>query len=156
MTKTIGLLLLLVGGFMEAQGIIAERNYQVVRGNMAAGVMAAYVTPDATPVPPPTPPKPPTPKKAVATEKLSFVEFAASWCGPCKELEKTLNSAEVKTALEAFNVYRLDIDKDKELANKYKVNSVPAYFIVKADGTIVRKGVGSQSPETFLSWLKGN
>ena len=152
----IAAVLCLAAGLLTVKTVIAERNYAVVKGNMTAGVIAAYCTVVSSPSPKPLPVPKPGNKIAVIGEKLSFVEFGAVWCPACQKLKVTLEDAAVKQALSEYNVYTLDADKDKELARKYGVRSIPAYFLVKSDGTVVNKDLGYKTPSQFIDWLGQN
>lgn len=72
--------------------------------------------------------------------KPLFVDFYATWCGPCrimmpivKELEKTLG--------DKVNFLKIDVDKEAELASRYHVQSVPTLMIFK-NGELVWREVG--------------
>ncbi len=73
-----------------------------------------------------------------------LVDFYATWCGPCKRLAPQL---EVFAGLnDGLKVVKLDIDQSKELAMKYKINSVPTLVLFKNGQEIGRNsGVPSMS-----------
>jgi putative thioredoxin len=61
-----------------------------------------------------------------------IVDFWATWCGPCKQLgpilEKTVAAASGKARL-----VKIDVDKNPELAQQLRIQSIPA-VIAFADG----------------------
>lgn len=71
-----------------------------------------------------------------------LVDFFAEWCGPCKMVAPVLEelSNEMKGKAKIFKV---DIDKSGDLAQKYGVMAVPTLIIFK-DGKAVDKIVGFQ------------
>lgn len=73
-------------------------------------------------------------------EGLYLVDFYADWCGPCKMLEQVLET------LENINIIKVDVDKEGELAKKYKIMSIPNILIIK-DGEIKKQLVGFRSKE---------
>ncbi|MGY5139671.1 thioredoxin family protein [Mycoplasmopsis gallinarum] len=76
--------------------------------------------------------------------------FHATWCGPCKMFKHTLDELSEK---DNVNVYRIDIDKNIELAKEYKVNSIPHWFIIK-NGEIVKQGLGYEPYPVFSQKVK--
>ena len=59
-----------------------------------------------------------------------LVDFWAEWCGPCKTLGPILE----KLAGEyhgAFELAKVDVDKEQQLAGAFQVRSIPTVFLVK-------------------------
>lgn len=58
-------------------------------------------------------------------DKPCIIDFYATWCGPCKKIAPILD--ELSKEYEGkVNIYKIDIDKEKELANAFGISSVPA------------------------------
>ncbi len=74
-------------------------------------------------------------------------KFSATWCGPCKMLAKTLSNIESPLPIE-----EIDIDKNPELTQQFKVRGVPTLVIVEDDVELKRK-VGVMSGPEFLEWV---
>jgi thioredoxin 1 len=59
-----------------------------------------------------------------------LVDFTATWCGPCKALapivEKIADEFEGKV-----KVGKLDIDASRQVAEKYKIRSVPTVMVFR-------------------------
>ncbi|CAN5497147.1 thioredoxin TrxA [soil metagenome] len=85
-------------------------------------------------------------KKDVLESKLPvFVDFYADWCGPCKKLSPIVEDlAKEYDGKVAF--YRINIDKNEALANKYEINSIPAIKVFK-NGKIVADSLGFKTAE---------
>lgn len=58
----------------------------------------------------------------------SVVAFGAPWCGFCRRLEPVL--AKVAAEEESLPFYGINIDNDKELAERFQIDTVPTviYF----------------------------
>lgn len=76
-----------------------------------------------------------------------LVDFWAEWCGPCKQLGPILE----KLAGEyggAFELAKVDVDREQQLAAAFQVRSIPTVFLVK-DGQLV-DGFPGAMPEGAL------
>lgn len=85
-------------------------------------------------------------KKDVLESKLPvFVDFYADWCGPCKMLSPIVEDL-AKEYDGKVVFYRINIDKNEALANKYEINSIPAIKVFK-NGKIVADTLGFKTAE---------
>ncbi len=64
----------------------------------------------------------------------AIIDFSATWCGPCKRLSPILDELAAEHAGE-IDFYKVDVDKNKELAQAYGVASVPMVLFCPADGS---------------------
>ncbi len=68
-----------------------------------------------------------------------MIDFGASWCAPCKIIEKVLGEPDVHTVLnEDFVPLKFDVsdstDADQALQERYKATSLPAVLFLDAEG----------------------
>jgi len=65
-----------------------------------------------------------------------LVDFHAEWCGPCKMLGPIVEQVAVSKAGEAV-VAKVDIDAARDLAVRYRINSVPTILVFKNGQPVV-------------------
>ena len=64
----------------------------------------------------------------IKSDKPTLVDFFATWCGPCRMQGPVLEDVKNKVG-DAANVLKVDIDKNIELAQRYRVQSVPTLIL---------------------------
>lgn len=81
-----------------------------------------------------------------------LVDFWATWCGPCKQLGPLLD----KLAADyngAFELAKVDVDKEQQLAAAFQIRSVPTVILVK-DGQLVDGFPGALPEGQLREFLK--
>src|SRR5437764_3141495 len=89
-------------------------------------------------------------------EQPVIVDFWAPWCGPCKQLGPMLEKV-VRGANGAVRMVKLNIDKNPELAQQMRIQSIPAVYAFK-DGRPIDGFVGAlpdSQVKQFVARLAG-
>lgn len=61
----------------------------------------------------------------------AVIDFYATWCGPCKQLSPLLEELAAEYAGKV-KVYKVDVDKEPELAAAFRVQSIPMLLWIPA------------------------
>lgn len=84
--------------------------------------------------------------------KPAIVDFAASWCGPCQRIAPILN--ELASEYEGkIVIYKIDIDKNRELAKAFNVSSIPALLYIPLEGEPVMT-IGARDKGQFITEIE--
>jgi len=91
-------------------------------------------------------------KKAAQEKKVVFIDFYTTWCGPCKMLDKqTWPNPTVRKFLRQHTIpLRLDAEREKVIAKRYRINVYPSLVFIKPDGTERGRFAGFRDPQAFL------
>ena len=81
-----------------------------------------------------------------------LIDFWAEWCGPCKMLSPIIEEI-ANEANGEYKVGKVNIDQQLELANAFKIVSIPT-VVVMEDGKIKNSAVGYMPKENILELLK--
>ena len=81
------------------------------------------------------------------------VDFFATWCGPCKMLSPVID--ELSGELETVNFVKVDIDQSMDLAQKFKIVSVPTLKVFK-NGEEVDTLMGFMPKEVLKSKVEAH
>lgn len=65
-------------------------------------------------------------------DKPAIVDFTAKWCGPCQRITPILEEL-AKEYDGKIVIYKVDIDKNPDLAQAFGVSSIPALLYIPLD-----------------------
>jgi len=114
-----------------------------------------------------------------AKNKITMIDFWASWCGPCRRFNPTLVEVYQKYHKKGFEIFAVSFDRptgkedwikaikddklswvhvsvlqfwDNDARHLYNVNSIPANVFIDQNGTIVARQLhGKEEIEKFLN-----
>ena len=98
-------------------------------------------------------------KKARAENKIIFLDAYASWCGPCKLLQKNVFTRGDVGDLFNKNFINIKVDMERgegpQLARLFPLEAYPTLFFIEPSGKIIKKVIGYQTPEALIAIGKG-
>jgi thioredoxin 1 len=80
---------------------------------------------------------------------VTLVDIWATWCKPCRMEAPIVEDVNNEIGNRA-KICKMDIDQNKDIANKYNIQYIPALIIFK-DGRIVKQFTGFTSKEDLLA-----
>lgn len=83
---------------------------------------------------------------------IALVDFYADWCGPCKMLGPIVEEV-AEAYKDKIQVGKVNIDQYSELAEKYKVMTIPTLILFE-DGQKVETVIGFVSKDEIENIIK--
>lgn len=85
-------------------------------------------------------------------DKPAIVDFTATWCGPCQRIAPILDQLAAEYDGKVA-IYKVDIDKNRDLAKAFNVTSIPAILYIPLSGEPVMT-IGSRDKGKFISEIE--
>ncbi|PIR66562.1 MAG: thioredoxin [Parcubacteria group bacterium CG10_big_fil_rev_8_21_14_0_10_36_14] len=81
-----------------------------------------------------------------------LIDFYAEWCGPCKMMSPVVDeiAEEMKKDLKVF---KINIEKEEDLASKYGIMSIPTFLIFKK-GKVIEQIMGAMAKDRLEKTIK--
>ena len=92
--------------------------------------------------------------KLLDTKQPVLVDFHTLWCAPCRKMAPVVDKIAVDFHGKA-TVLRIDLDKSKEVAQRYHIQGVPVFILFK-NGEEKWKHAGVVSEEELIKILEEN
>jgi thioredoxin 1 len=86
----------------------------------------------------------------------AIVDFYADWCGPCKMVTPILEKLAAAYAGK-LNIYKVDTDKEQELAGAFGIMSIPSLLFIpmKGEPQMSRGALGREAFEKTIAEILG-
>jgi len=65
-------------------------------------------------------------------DKPTIIDFYADWCQPCKTIAPILEELDVEN--EGIDFYKVDTEKENELAAVFGIRSIPSLLFIPLEG----------------------
>ncbi|MEX1376717.1 MAG: thioredoxin [Eubacteriales bacterium] len=91
-------------------------------------------------------------KEVLQSDIPVFVDFWATWCGPCRMVAPSVDKLSEELEGKA-KIAKLDVDQCGDIAQQYGVTSIPTFIVFK-NGEIAERAMGAM-PYSKLKDLIG-
>lgn len=82
-------------------------------------------------------------KIAMSSNRLILIDFWATWCKPCKQMDlESWSNGDVQALMRDYVPVKIDIGKHRSLSRKYAIRAIPHVFIVDPNGEILYETKG--------------
>lgn len=85
-------------------------------------------------------------------DKPAIVDFYATWCGPCRITSPILKNLAAEYGEEIY-VYKIDVDKEPELARMFGVQSIPMFLFIPMNEK-PQVAMGALPKESFVEAIE--
>lgn len=93
-------------------------------------------------------------QKVQSEAKPTFVDFWASWCGPCRMIAPTFEKLAEKYSKD-INFAKVNVDEEPELAAQFGIRSIPTLLLIK-NGKVAEQVIGARPYEDLAKVLEAH
>lgn len=89
--------------------------------------------------------------QVIQSEVPVLIDFWAAWCGPCRMIAPHIEAI-AKEYQGRAKVFKVDVDAEGELANRFGIMSIPTLLVFK-DGKLFDQMVGASGKQQIAAVL---
>ena len=88
--------------------------------------------------------------------KVVYVDFWASWCGPCRESFPWMKKMQQQYGKDGLVIIAINVDQDKKLADKFLSEFKPEFNVLfDKDGKLAEDFKVSSMPSSYVLDIEG-
>ncbi|NLE57386.1 MAG: thioredoxin fold domain-containing protein [Planctomycetes bacterium] len=92
--------------------------------------------------------------RAAEANRLLFVDFYATWCGPCQLLDNSVfPKPEVVDAMADWVKVKVDVDRQRQIASEFRVYAMPTLIALSPQGKEIDRVMGYLDAAQFVGWI---
>lgn len=91
-------------------------------------------------------------QELVYTSKAAIVDFWATWCGPCRQLQPVLEDLEEEFG-DQINIFKYNVDENHEISSEFGIRAIPSILFFK-NGKLVETKIGFINKNNFKSLIE--
>ena len=92
-------------------------------------------------------------REKIANKETFFLDMFATWCGPCKVLMGNMEKLEKTGESLPMEMYKFDVDSNRELTSEMGIHSVPTVKIFK-NGEVVKTNSGVLTQQQIIELME--
>lgn len=90
--------------------------------------------------------------EVLKSDKPVFIDFWASWCGPCQMVAPVVE--ELAGEINDVKFAKVNVDEQPDLARQFQIMSIPTMVLLK-EGKVVDTTIGAQPKEDLIKFIHG-
>ena len=88
----------------------------------------------------------------INSEKPVFIDFYATWCGPCQAMAPVIDNLKHEVGDKAI-IVKIDVDRNPQISEQLQVMSIPTLMIFQG-GDLKWRAMGMQPIQTMKAEIE--